>query len=236
MKSKKTLYGILALAVILLAGGLWMFLGKPALEEEVDEEGKSLVEIITTRRPLTGKKGSQVSRPTSTDRGGRGSDNAAPDRVPASLDDDEPETPAEKALKHWENVIAPFYEESEDPDDNGDDGRGGGSKTTSNTAATAPRVTLEDQLRIRDAFRELGEDDQTFEVNHAMNLLPDETVAVMYGVLFDKTQTEEIMDVIFSDILNRDEVIKNPMMREIRKDKTHPMYMESARILDVIED
>jgi len=32
--------------------------------------------------------------------------------------------------------------------------------------------------------------------------------------------------------LNHDEDIKVPMMKEIYKDKEHPMYVEAARILD----
>jgi len=228
MKLKNRLLGLLALAVILIAGGVWMFLGKP-VREETDEQGMSLVEIISTRKTAAGKKnppnGASVSANKKRGGGDAGDDSDDPD--------DEPETPAEKALKRWEDVIAVFYEETEDTEEGDDDAEG---ERVTNTPPPAPRVTLDDQLRIRDAFRELDEDNKMEEVHHAMNLLPDESVSVMYGVLFDKTQSEEIMDVIFSDILNRDEDIKNPMMRAIREDETHPMYTESARILEVIED
>lgn len=43
-----------------------------------------------------------------------------------------------------------------------------------------------------------------------------------------------MLDAIFSDALNRPE-IKMPLMRELRKDREHPMFFESARILDVVE-
>lgn len=59
---------------------------------------------------------------------------------------------------------------------------------------------------------------------------------VVYGVLFDKTQPSEVIDVIFRDLLNRDEAIKNLLMEEIVKNKAHPMYVESARILDIVKD
>ncbi|MCL2103880.1 MAG: hypothetical protein FWH21_02300 [Kiritimatiellaeota bacterium] len=232
MNSKKTLIGFLALVAVLVAGGLWMFSGKSAPEEGTDERGESLVHIITTRKTAPAKTGARVvSGRAGEDRGGRDDADDGPD--------DEPETPAEKALKRWEDIIAVFYEETEDEEGGGDAESNNGTGTAREgdpALGTQPRVTLEDQLRIRDAFREMDEDNKMEEVHHAMNLLPDETVAVMYGVLFDKTQSEDIMDVIFSDILNRDEDIKNPMMREIRRDQTHPMYTEAARILDVIED
>jgi hypothetical protein len=69
----------------------------------------------------------------------------------------------------------------------------------------------------------------------ALNLIPDEQFFVLYPILYDKGEPEEVLDAIFSDALNRDEEIKIPLMKELRKDKTHPMFFESARILDVIE-
>ena len=69
-------------------------------------------------------------------------------------------------------------------------------------------------------------------VQTALNLIPDEQFALMYPILFDKTENADVLDEIFSDALNRDEDIKVPMMKELYKDKEHPMYVESARILD----
>jgi len=229
---------LLALAAVLVAGGIWLFSGKSETGGTEEQESRSLVEIITTRPKTEAKKDSPFKRllSTSTDNSASGerSTRGASDMDDDPDDDDDEDTPDEKAVKHWEKTIAVFYEETEDADDGGNDNQG--STTTPNALPKEPRVTLDDQLRIRDAFREMSEESRMEEVHHAMNLLPDESVAVMYGVLFDKTQPEEIMDVIFSDILNRDEAIKNPMMREIKKDKDHPMYTESARILDVIDD
>lgn len=238
MKLKKWLIGVLVLAVVLIAGGLWMLRGKSVpVEAGPGTDERSLVEVITTAPAQTAKKGksSPLTRLLTTGadktrqaaRGGNDADDG---------DDDEEDTPEEKAVKHWEQVIAVFYEETEDDSDNN-----GNVNTTTTTASTTtqpkePRVTLEDQLRVRDAFREMTEENRMEEVHHAMNLLPDESIAVIYGVLFDKTQPEDIMDVIFSDILNRDEAIKILMMREIAKDPTHPMYEESVRILEITDD
>jgi hypothetical protein len=95
-------------------------------------------------------------------------------------------------------------------------------------------VTPEDQVAVADVFNKLDSPQQLEQIRQAMNLLPDKTVQVVYGILFDNTQPEEVVDVIFSDLLNRNEAIKNPVMEQIVKDKKHPMYFESARILDVI--
>jgi len=240
MMSKKWLMGILALAVIMVAGGIWWFSGK-STPEPMDEQEMALTDIITKRPKTTEKKDSPVKRLLSAaaDSGAKGISGAGGrnDADNEDDDDDDEDTPDEKAVKHWEKTIAVFYEETEDADDGNGDAKGGTASTTApNAPPKEPRVTLDDQLRIRDAFREMSEDSRLEEVHHAMNLLPDESVAVMYGVLFDKTQPEEIMDVIFSDILNRDEAIKHPMLDIIRKDKDHPMHPEAERIWDVISD
>jgi len=242
MGSKKRLIGVLALAVVLIAVGLWLFCCKDRSkgtsgEGEADGQKRSLVQIITTSKGPAEPQGSSRGRSQGTvaDRREQNAGNA--NDADDGLSDDfgeEPDTPEEKAVKRWEELIAVFYEETDDADEATD--AGGNPVPNPNAPLKEPRVTLTDQLRIRDAFREMSEENRMEEVHHAMNLLPDESVAVMYGVLFDLTQPEEIMDVIFSDILNRDESIKNPMMEEIVKDKDHPMYVESARILDVIKD
>jgi hypothetical protein len=95
-------------------------------------------------------------------------------------------------------------------------------------------VTTEDQVAVVDVFNKLDSTQQLEQIRQAMNMLPDKTVQVVFGILFDNTQPEEVVDVIFSDLLNRNEAIKNPVMEQIVKDKKHPMYFESARILDVI--
>jgi hypothetical protein len=82
----------------------------------------------------------------------------------------------------------------------------------------------------------LAPDAKLENINHAVNLLPDETVSVLNGILLDAAQPAEVLGVIFHDLLNRDEAIKNPMMEEIVKNRKHPMYVESARILDIVKD
>ena len=238
--SKKWLMGVLALAVLLaVVGGLFLFTKTPE-EVMVDEQGMALTDLITKRPKVEAQKNSPIKRLLSSTTGNtaRGASGAR-DPDEEDDDDDDEDTPDEKAVKHWEKTIAEFYEETEDADDGNGGNQGGTASATApnaNAQPKEPRVTLDDQLRIRDAFREMSEESRMEEIHHTMNLLPDESIEVIYGVLFDKTQPEDIMDVIFSDILNRDEPIKHPMLDVIRKDPTHPMHAEAARIWDVISD
>jgi len=128
-----------------------------------------------------------------------------------------PKPDPETALKQWEDRLALYYAE-------------GAKERVKDTP-----VTTEEQAEIRELFNALTPEAKLENINHAVNLLPDETVAVINGILFDTTQPGEVIAVIFHDLLNRDESIKNPMMEEIVKNKAHPMYVESARILDIVK-
>ncbi len=87
---------------------------------------------------------------------------------------------------------------------------------------------------VKEAFDRLDKQDQMDAIRRSLNLLPDEQFPALYDILFDKAEDPEVLDAIFSDALNRPEEIKNPLMKELVKDKTHPCFFESARILDVI--
>ena len=141
-------------------------------------------------------------------------------------DEDIP-TPEERALKRWESVIDVFRTELPSTAASSDDDE---------EETRYPEVTEADQRRVRDLFNALTEEQQLEETHHAMNLLPDETVSLMYEILFDKTQNEDVIDIIFSDILNRDESLKDPVMEEIIKDPEHPMFAEASRILEITRD
>ena len=99
-------------------------------------------------------------------------------------------------------------------------------------AERTAKPTAEQALQFKEAFHRLDKADQMDGIQTALNLLPDEQFSLMYPILFDKAENADVLDEIFSDGLNRDEDIKVPMMKELYKDKEHPMFVEAARILD----
>lgn len=70
-------------------------------------------------------------------------------------------------------------------------------------------------------------------LHRALNLVPDENVMLLAGILFDKSLDKDLIETTFNDILNRDEAVKKPIMEQIFKDKTHPCWADVAWILDV---
>ena len=121
----------------------------------------------------------------------------------------EQKTPREQAVATWEKLVDQVIEQKDVPVD-------------------------EQAVRVKEAFDKLDKEDQMDGIHRSLNLFPDEQFPALYAILYDKTENPEVLDAIFSDALNRPESLKNPLMKELVKDKTHPCFFESARILDVI--
>ena len=69
-------------------------------------------------------------------------------------------------------------------------------------------------------------------LQRALNLLPDENIMLLAGILTDKEQPREYLELVFNDILNRDESVKIPLLELIYKDKEHPCWETTAWIFD----
>ncbi|MBO7683839.1 MAG: hypothetical protein J6T51_03835 [Kiritimatiellae bacterium] len=100
-------------------------------------------------------------------------------------------------------------------------------------SANGRTPTMDDVDAFVEKFRRLPTDRKDECIHRALNLIPDENVMLLAGVLMDKGQDAEIVDAVFSDILNRDESVKLPVLREVIKDTKHPCWKDAAWILDV---
>jgi len=95
------------------------------------------------------------------------------------------------------------------------------------------KVTIDDVNNYVKRFKALPKLRQNECLQRALNLVPDENIMLLAGILLDKTMDKETVNSVFHDILNRDELVKKPIMKEIFKDKTHPCWADVAWILDV---
>ena len=98
---------------------------------------------------------------------------------------------------------------------------------------SAKGVTMADIDNFAAAFRKVPKARQDECVHRALNLVPDENVMLLAGILMDKTMDKEIVETVFNDVLNRDEDVKKPILQQIFKDKDHPCWADTAWILDV---
>ena len=94
-------------------------------------------------------------------------------------------------------------------------------------------VPMEAVERFRQQFNKIPRARKAECLQRALNLLPDENVMLLAGILLDKSQPAEYVELVYNDLLNRDESVKKPLLREIFKDKEHPCWATTAWILDV---
>lgn len=100
---------------------------------------------------------------------------------------------------------------------------------------TGKDVSMDDIAAFTKAFKALPEDRQDECIQRALNLLPDENVMLLVGVLMDRSVDEDIVVDVFNDILNRDDDVKEPILREILKDRSHPCWEDADWILDATD-
>ena len=98
---------------------------------------------------------------------------------------------------------------------------------------SAKGVAMADVDNFAKTFRQVPKDRQDECIHRALNLIPDENVMLLAGVLMDKTMDKEIVETVYNDVLNRGEDVKKPILQEIFKDKSHPCWADTAWILDV---
>ena len=96
----------------------------------------------------------------------------------------------------------------------------------------ADAVTEADIIRFHDDFCKVPKSRQEECLQRALNLVPDDNAMLLVGILLDKELPKEMLETVFNDVLNRDETVKQPILRELYKDKEHPCWADVAWILD----
>ena len=93
-------------------------------------------------------------------------------------------------------------------------------------------VTMKDVDAFAEQFRKVPKARREECLRRALNLVPDENVMLLAGILMDKSQDKELVALVYNDVLNRNEVVKKPILQQIFKDREHPCWDDSAWILD----
>ena len=93
-------------------------------------------------------------------------------------------------------------------------------------------VSMKDMDDFVASFRSVPAARKEECLHRALNLVSDDHVLLLAGILFDKTADKEHVELVFNDVLNRDESVKKLILPMIYKDKTHPCWADTAWILD----
>ena len=94
-------------------------------------------------------------------------------------------------------------------------------------------VTMKDMDDFVAKFKAVPDARKDECLHRALNLVSDDHVLLLAGILFDKTIDKEYLELVFNDVLNRDEEVKKLILPKIFKDKDHPCWADAAWILDV---
>ncbi|MBR5549351.1 MAG: hypothetical protein IKU71_06440 [Kiritimatiellae bacterium] len=94
-------------------------------------------------------------------------------------------------------------------------------------------VTMKDMDDFVSAFKAVPKARKDECLHRALNLVSDDHVLLLAGILFDKSIDKEYLELVFNDVLNRDEEVKKLILPKIFKDKEHPCWADTAWILDV---
>lgn len=216
---KKSILIVVLVAFAFAAVVVWLQLRRPAVETGARVESVRVSERpdgsprmrkrLPTLRPAaaTGKTDSHSSADTPRDLESADSEESqsAPDEQTAS---------EESAAVRAERKVTRFY-------------------------AEVDRWTRERPVRVEDVqefvrtFTAIPPPLRKGSVHRALNLIPDANVALLAGVLLDKSQPTEVVREVFNDIVNRSEEVKKPILKEIAKDKTHPCCSDAEWIFEV---
>jgi len=85
-------------------------------------------------------------------------------------------------------------------------------------------------------FPNLPEDGQIEAVQHISNLLPDEGYASITPMLTNSLTSEHVLEVLVTDVLNRPNNLKLPVLLQLARTPDHPKAAEARDILEVFVD
>ena len=97
-------------------------------------------------------------------------------------------------------------------------------------------VTMKDVETFAALFRKVPKNRKDECLHRALNLVPDENIMLLAGILMDKSQDPELIELVYNDVLNRSADVKKPILQQILKDQEHPCWADTAWILDVTEE
>lgn len=94
-------------------------------------------------------------------------------------------------------------------------------------------VTMDDIYAFSAAFKKVPESRRRECLDRALNLVPDDNIMLLAGILMDKETPPELQEAVFDDVLNRAEEVKKPILETIYKDRTHHCWPSVAWIFDI---
>lgn len=212
----RTILGTVLILAAILGGVAWLVVGRGGGEAVGDGEAEAVESAgdVRTGRARPADASARRAKASAADP----DDDSGEEAEEKEDEADEPMTEEEKREAEEEARVEAFD-----------------ALTDKWSDSTDTPITMADVDAFAAAFRKVPPGRRDECVHRALNLVPDENVMLLAGILMDKEMDKEIVETVFNDVLNRDEDVKAPILRQIFKDKSHPCWTDTAWVLDATD-
>ena len=217
MKDKKLLYVIAALALVVAVVAIVVFAwhrSNPSGQGSADAEGGWNERLVSDGG---GKK--KLPRQASPEAHSADAGSQTVEEPASNADDGDPAAESTTTSPDPVDVENALVEEFDNATDKW-------------TNPVKGEISMKDVYAFADTFARVPKNHKQESLQRALNLIPDENIMILAGLLMDKSQEKEYIMAVFQDVLNRSDEVKQPLLNEIYKDKTHPCWPEVAWIFD----
>ncbi len=97
-------------------------------------------------------------------------------------------------------------------------------------------ISMKDMDEFAAALKSVPDERKEECLRRALNLVSDDHFLLLAGILLDKTFDKELLSLVFHDLLNRNESVKDAILPKIEKDRDHPCNEDAKWILDATSD
>ncbi|HCN31292.1 MAG TPA: hypothetical protein DIT64_21800 [Verrucomicrobiales bacterium] len=87
---------------------------------------------------------------------------------------------------------------------------------------------------LHELVKKLNGEAQVNASHHLVNLTSDEDYGLIAGLLVDQKTNPEVLDVLFSDLMNRNRELQMPLFMNILKNPQHPQSQEVRDVLTIL--
>jgi hypothetical protein len=102
---------------------------------------------------------------------------------------------------------------------------------------TAEGEDTDKAKKMLEIFPNLPEEGKVEVAQHLSNLVPDEDYGPLGKLLTDSSLSEDVLDVLLADVLNRPNSVKLPLLMEVARDSSNPKASEAKDLLELfLED
>lgn len=87
---------------------------------------------------------------------------------------------------------------------------------------------------LHELVKKLNGEAQVNASRHLVNLTSDEDYGLIAGFLVDQKMNPEVIEVLFSDLMNRDRALQLPLFMNILKNPQHPQNEEVRNVMTIL--